>query len=430
MRGKIISILFIVCIFLSIFSNNIAAETEKDVYIIPIEGEINTSTYQFIKKEVNKIDKYQAKAIIFDIDTYGGEIEEAEKIKNLIMDLEVPTISFVNNKAESAGVLLTISSEKVVMSHEATIGSAETIPNTEKILSFWVSLLKNTAKNRGRDPRIIAAMADKDVEIKGIVKKGKLLNLGARDAKKYGIADLIANDYKDILQEFDIQYRGIKTIDISLKVKLAGIITSPYISTLLIYLGLIGLIIELIAPGFGAGGTVSLVSFALFFGGNILAGNSGLGVLIIFLAGLVLIVIEALIPGFGIPGIGGIIFILASLVLAMDSLALAGGSILIALILTVISTYLLIKYGQRSPYLDKIVLGTKQTKNDGYTSLSDKDKYLNQRGVVVSYLRPSGTIEIEGKRVDAVSQGDFIKKGEVVKVIKVEGPKVIVKKID
>ncbi len=105
-------------------------------------GEINKASYNYLNSTLKEIEEKSSAAIIFEIDTYGGLINEAEKIKNLIIDLKVPTISFVNTKAESAGVLIAISSEKVVMAKSSTIGSAETIPNTEKILSMWKGFFK------------------------------------------------------------------------------------------------------------------------------------------------------------------------------------------------------------------------------------------------------------------------------------------------
>ncbi len=159
-------------IFLLLFSIVALAEGSGDVYVIPIQGEINKATYNYLKSTLNDILAKSPKAIIFEIDTYGGLIDQAEKIKNLIIGLDIPTISFVNSKAESAGgVLITISSEKVVMANSSTIGSAETIPNTEKVLSMWRSFLRDVAQLRGRDPKIIEAMADTDIYIEGISEK-------------------------------------------------------------------------------------------------------------------------------------------------------------------------------------------------------------------------------------------------------------------
>ena len=294
-KTRILALTFLILIF---FNGMVLAEDKGDIYVIPIQGEINRATYNFLRDTLNEIVKNSPKAIIFEIDTYGGLIDEAEKIKNLIIDIDIPTISFVNNKAESAGVLITISGEKVVMAESSTIGSAETIPDTEKVLSMWRSFLRDVAQLRGRDPEIVEAMADRDIHIDGVSEKGKLLNLTSREALEYGIADFISNDYDEILSHFDISYSNIVKVEESMELKVAKILSSPYISTLLLTIGFVGLVIEIFTPGFGVGGTISIIAFGLFFGGNIIAGNSKWTSLAIFVTGLILLVIEAIVPGF------------------------------------------------------------------------------------------------------------------------------------
>ncbi|WP_243414862.1 NfeD family protein [Sporosalibacterium faouarense] len=370
------------------------------------------------------------KAIIFEIDTYGGYINEAEKIWKLISGLDIPTISYVNTKAESAGVLITISSDKIAMSDGSTIGSAETIPNTEKVLSMWVSWLRDAAESNGRNPQLVAAMADKSIEIPGVVKEGKLLNLNSTKAKELGLADVVANDYEEILNYLDIDYNNIVSSSPTLRTHIASLLSDPYISGILIILGFVGFVIEVMAPGFGAGGTLSFIAFTLYFSGNILAGNSGLGVVLIFLAGVVLIIIEALIPGFGITGIGGIVAISISIVLATNSIQAALLSLTLAIVISAVVLIILIKYGYKSPYLSKVILKENQDKDKGYIGISYMNKYLGKEGEAISFLRPAGIILIGDDRVDAVSQGDFIEKGSKVKVVKVEGGKVIVRKVN
>jgi len=418
-------IILLVALSQSIF----AEEALGDVYVIPIKGEINRATYNFINTTLNDIVKSSPEAIIFEIDTYGGLIDETEKIKNLIMSLDIPTISFVNNKAESAGVLLTISSEKVVMANSSTIGSAETIPNTEKVLSMWRSFLRDVAQQRGRDSKIVEAMADKDIYIEGLSEKGKLVNLTSNEALKYGIADLIADNYEEILANFNIPYNSIVQIEENLELKFAKLLASSSISTLLITIGLVGLVIEVFTPGFGVGGIISIISFGLFFAGNIMAGNSQWTSLIIFVVGLILLVIEAISPGFGLPGISGIILIIVGIILAMGSLQLAVMSLSISIIFTAIITIILIKQGKRIEAFNKIVLSTKQEDEEGYVSSPLKIEYLNKEGIAASDLRPSGVIKIGEEKLDALSEGNYIPKGSQIKVIRVEGSKIIVRRM-
>lgn len=427
MKRKTIVILSLLVILL--FNAIVFAQDKENVYVLPIKGEINQATYNFLNSTLTKITRESPKAIIFEIDTYGGVIDYTEKIKNLIMDLNVPTISFVKNKAESAGVLITISGEKVVMAESSTIGSAETIPNTEKVLSMWRSFLRDAAQQRGRNTHIVEAMADSDIYIDGISEKGKLVNLTSSEALKYGIADFVSDDYAEFLSHFDISYSNIVKIDESLELKFAKMLASPQMNTILLTIAFVGLVIEIFTPGFGIGGAISIISFGLFFAGNIMVGNSQWTSLIIFIVGLILLIIEAIAPGFGLPGISGIILIIVGTILAMGSLQSALMSLSISIIITAIITIILIKQGHRSKILDKVILSTDQKDEDGYLSSSIRTDLLGKEGISVSELRPSGIIKINEDRLDALSNGGFIPKNTKIKVVKVEGSKIIVRRL-
>lgn len=426
-RTKIIALFLI---FMALINCIAYSQQQRgNVYVIPIKGEINEVTYQFLKGTIDKISTKDPAAIIFEIDTYGGQIDQAEKIKNLIYSIDIPTISFVNNKAESAGVLITISSEKVVMAESSTIGSAETIPNTEKVMSMWVSFLKDMAELRNRDPKIVTAMADKDVEIEGIKEKGKLLNINAREANKFGIADYISNSYEDMLEHFNINYSDVVKVEEGKGIKVAKFVTNPYVSTLLLTLGFVGMVIEIFTPGFGIGGIISLIGFGMFFGGNIMAGNSQWTSLVLFVIGLILLVIEGMVPGFGLPGISGIILIIAGIILAMDSFTGAIISLSVAIIVTTVISIVLIKYGYKSPLIGKAVLSKSQRNEDGYVSANPKAEFLNKEGIAITELRPTGIVDVDNHRIDALSEGNYIDKGSKIKVVKVEGSKIIVRRM-
>lgn len=422
------SILILLVFFLSSFGFAAKDESSK-VYVIPIKGEINRATYNYVKDVMKDLNKENVDAIIFEIDTYGGLILEAEKIKNLIIETNIPTISYVNNKAESAGVLLTIASEKVVVAQNATIGSAETIPNTEKILSVWRAMLRDTAQYRGRDSNIIEAMADSDIVIDNVSHKGKLVNLTSKEAVEYGVADYTSGSYEDILAHFDIETNEIVEKKEGLQIKLAKYISSPYISSLLLALGFTGLIIEILTPGFGAGATISVLGFGLYFSGNILAGNSNWTSLALFVTGLILLVIEGVVPGFGLPGISGIILVFAGTILAMSNFSIAILSLSLAIIITTIVTIILMKLGYKSKILDKIVLNTKHDKEKGYLSVDSMDVLLDKEGTTITELRPSGFINIDGEKYDALSDGSLIPRETLIKVVRVEGSKIFVRRV-
>ncbi|HEY4544574.1 MAG TPA: ATP-dependent Clp protease proteolytic subunit, partial [Tissierellaceae bacterium] len=229
MKKKSIIIFLIVML---LFTNSLVFakenKTNDKAYVIPIHGEINGATKNFVVEQINKLNnKDDVGCIIFDINTYGGLIDKAIDIKDSIISTDIKTISYVNNKAESAGVLLTIASEDIAVSQNATIGSAETIPNTEKVMSMWRAVLRDTAQHRGRNPLIIESMAEKDIFIPGVIVKGKLLNLTSQEAIELEIADVVASDYEEILNKLEIDYESIVVIEENYQIKLAKYISNP-----------------------------------------------------------------------------------------------------------------------------------------------------------------------------------------------------------
>ncbi|MBR1807728.1 MAG: hypothetical protein IJ774_15265 [Selenomonadaceae bacterium] len=79
--------------------------------------------------------------------------------------------------------------------------------------------------------------------------------------------------------------------------------------------------------------------------------------------------------------------------------------------------------------LDELVLDERQKNRDGYTSVTDKSRFLGAIGVCATDLRPAGTITVEGEPVDVVTEGSFVKQGDIVKVINVDGSRVLVRQV-
>jgi membrane-bound serine protease (ClpP class) len=402
--------------------------SKGNVYVVPIKGEINNATFNFVENQIEKLNKDGAAAIIFEIDTYGGLVDAAIKIKDAIIGSNIPTISFVNNKALSAGALVTIASDHVVMSETSVIGAAETIPNDEKTLSMWRSVLRDTAQFRGIDPLYIEAMADKDIAIPGVIERGKLLSLTAIEAHDYGVCELISSDYNEMLENFGINYSNIEMVDESMQIQFSKLISSPLVSSLLLTLGFLGLVIELFTPGFGIGAAISLIGFGLYFGGNILAGNSGWTEIVLFIIGLILLGIEALAPGFGLPGISGIIIILVGVVLAMDNLEYAIMSLSIAIIISTFIGIGLVRKGYNSKLFRKVILNSKLVTNKGYLSNTDRSYMTGKDGRTITDHRPSGFSIIDNEKVDTISDEGFISKDTEIIVTRVEGSKIIIRR--
>ena len=102
--------------------------------------------------------------------------------------------------------------------------------------------------------------------------------------------------------------------------------------------------------------------------------------------------------------------------------------------IAVLGIFIVLYLGSRSSkknagMLEELVLDERQQNRDGYTSVIDKSKFLGAIGVCVTDLRPAGTITVEGEPVDVVTEGSFVKAGDSVKVINVDGSRVLVRQI-
>ncbi|MDD3839096.1 MAG: NfeD family protein [Clostridia bacterium] len=428
-KNIFIMVLVILVLFLPIYSANAESEDQANICVIPVSGEINPAQAGFVKSAIEKAEAEKFDLIILDINTPGGLIDSAFEIKDAIFDCNIRTISFVNKRALSAGVLLAVSCDKMYMAPGSTIGAAETIPNDEKILSAWKEDVISAAEVNGKDADIVSAMIDRDVEIEGLIDKGKLLTLSSTKAQQIGFSDGTFQNISKIaeVQGFD-SYKA-QRVDSDFKVNLAKMVSSAYVAPFLLSIGIISLIIEIFAAGFGLAGTISIVSFSLYFWGNILAGNADWGAVILFLAGLMLLLIELGIPGFGVVGAGGIICVILSIFLASSSPQSALISLVTAIILSIIILPITFKYVSKSKIFDKIILRYSQKDDSGNIGWSKYQDYLDKSGYALTDLRPSGAVDVNGEKIDVVSEGEFIDRGSEVKVVRVEGRKIVVKKI-
>lgn len=195
------------------------------------------------------------------------------------------------------------------------------------------------------------------------------------------------------------------------------------ISNTLIIAGFITLIISALSKKVNLSLILSSLCFLLFLAGAIYSAEISLPLFGLFFLGGVFLFFEILIPGFGVFGIGGIFAMVLGISLPSYSLEIKLISFSLAIILTTLIAIYMIKKGTINKSLSKLVLDDQiDEKSKDLSSLN------NKFGKSLSNLRPSGIIEIEGKKYDALTDGEFIEKNQVIKVIRTEGKKIIVEK--
>lgn len=430
---KIIAILVLLILLILVFP--LSAQEEAPVYIIPIKGVVDGGMQAFVHRSYGLAEENNAAAVILEIDTPGGYVWSAVKIRNIIHKSPVATIAFVEEGAISAGALIALVSETLVMAPGSTIGAAEPQRGGQradaKTLSYWVAQLEAAAEETGREQIIAKAMADVNVEIPGVVNKGELLTLTPNRALELGMIDNVLVNRTALLEEYGLADNKIIELEPTFAEDVVRWITNPTIATLLLIVGLVGLILEIFTIGFGIAGTVGVFSLSLYFFGHMIAGISGFEAILLFILGLILLATEVIIiPGFGIAGIGGIVALVAGIVLAAPTVNHGVTSLVIAILATGVLVAVSIKFLPTRNVWKRLILGDKQLRAGGYNAPSvELVELVGSEGVAITPLRPSGAVKIGDKRIDVVTTGNYIPSGTEVKVVKVEGTRVIVDKI-
>ena len=413
------------------------ASSYQTVMVIPVDNTVEKGLAAFMQRAFNEAEKENVDLIILEIDTPGGRVDAAMEIKTIIMNSPIATVALVKGQAISAGALIALSADHIAMQPGATMGDAEIRMGNErvtdeKVLSAWYKELASAAEAQGRDPQIAIAFADRDIEIPGVIAAGKLLTLTTREAIELGMADYEVRNMEELLDVFGLENPKIINANPTTAERIARFLTNPFVAPLLLTIGIAGIAIEFFTAGFGIFGLIGITALALFFTGFIVLGMSSWTVLLLFILGVLLLLAEAVMPGFGVFGIGGLLAIIASIVLVSPTFEAAIISLTVAIIGTLILLPISFKFLAVRGVWKKLILGNKLDTEEGYiASRKEWADYLNKEGIALNTLRPSGTVELEdGTRLDVVTTGDYITKDSRIKVIKVEGNRIVVRKID
>lgn len=428
---------FILFSCLSFFTYIQAAEGEgKLVYVIPIEDTVERGLEAFVKRTTNEAKEASADHIIFEINTPGGRVDAAKNIGEILQDLEIETTSFVTVEALSAGSYLALNTDNIYMKPQASMGASGVINSDgtaadKKAQSAWIASMKSAASSKDRDPLYAEAMANANVDLPDYgAPKGEYLTLDAETAVEIGYAEDIVDHRTALLHSLSLSDAEVVETSPTFAEGLARFLTNPVVVPILLSLASIGLVVELYSPGFGIPGSIGLVSLILFFYGHIIAGLAGYEAIVLLILGIVLIIIEIFAPG-GILGFIGLAAIVVSLFMSTDNIGQMSISILIAISLAIIVAVVLFKtIGLEKGIFRHVILNDATTTELGYVSTVNRKELIGREGIAVTPLRPSGTAEFNDERLDVVSEGGaFIDMSRPVKIVKVEGSRIVVRPI-
>jgi membrane-bound serine protease (ClpP class) len=438
----VLGLLFSLCL-----AGPVSAQKPSVVYVAPIEGMIDLGLAPFVERVLQEATDAGAAAVILEINTFGGRVDAAVLIRDALLNAKVPTVAFINKRAISAGALIALATEKIVIAQGGTIGAATPVqmgqpgapaqPVEEKTVSYVRKEFRATAEARKRPPLIAEAMVDADVAIPGLIEKGKLLTLTTEEALKHKIADFRADTIEEVLKQLGFPGAEARRASPNWAENLVRFFTHPVVSSLLITIGMLGIILEIRTPGFGVPGALGIASLALFFWGHWLVQLAGWEEILLVVSGVVLLAAEIfIIPGFGVAGVLGIAALLSGLSLSLigggatwDFILKAVSRVIFSLLLALIGSLVLLRFLPRLPFGKRLILQTGLAAGEGYASPPETDrKWLGKTGTTVSPLRPSGIADVEGERVDVVSDGEFIEAGAQIIVSRVDGNRIVVRR--
>lgn len=324
--SDIFFILFLCCFLTAALAFPVGAQEEK-VLILEIAGAITPASDNIIVDAIEKAENEDFEALVISLDTPGGGLEETQVIIKEIENTSVPVIGYVpeSGKAWSAGTLILMGTDIAAMAPFTVIGSAQPVQvspegtepvEDEKIINALVKFSVSTAKKHGRN----------ETFAEEVITKNK--NLDAEEALASGVIEYVSPSIPDLLDQIDgeevkettLETENARTENYEPPFPLAflRLISSPIISSLLLTIGLYGIIFGISNPGAGAEifGVIAIVLGLIGTGFDV-----NIAAIFLILVGVGLMLVEIQSPGFGVFGIAGLI----SLVIGSIFLVPMGG---------------------------------------------------------------------------------------------------------
>jgi membrane-bound serine protease (ClpP class) len=444
-------------------TNPPAAAAAGKVYILPIREDIMPPLVYVVRRGVKEAMEANADALILDMNTDGGRVDVTEEIIQIISKFKGTTVTYVNDRAFSAGAFISVATQKIYMAPQSVIGAAapimmsptgtgvEKMPDTveAKMTSAVRALVRTQAEKNNHNIEVIEAMIDKTkaLTIDGEVlnKEGNILTLTDRQAaREYGnppkalLSSGTVESMEILLQQ--LGYAGAQRIEIKPTgaEQLGTWITA--IAPILLIIGIIGIYIEFKTPGFGLPGIVGIAAFAVYFLGGYVAGFSAAGWVILFVLGLLLLVVELfLVPGTFIAGITGIVLMLVALVMGMvdlypgtpavpslPQLQLPLRDLGIALAGSVVIALVLARYLPTTSLFRQLVSQSASGVASSATQEANQTARLGRTGIAIANLCPGGKARFDDDLLDVVTRGEPVEKGQAVRIIGHSGTAAVV----
>ena len=418
-----------------------------------------------VRRGVQEADAAKAKAIIFVMDTPGGTLDAASDIIRLIERAPMPTYTFVEKDAYSAGAIIAMATKTIYMAPGSVIGAAtpmmmspmggapENLPEKieEKMISAVAAQIRAAAEQGGHDTQLAEKMVRSDGEYRiddvVVAASNRLLTLTNQEAerevgpdKRKLLSSGTVKNVDDLLLRIGLAGAEKRELQVTSAERMARWIAA--LSPLFLMAGLLGIYLEIKTPGVSLPGILGVMALLLFFWGHHIAGLAGMEDMLLFVIGVVLLLVEIFIlPGHGIFGVMGGALIFWALLSAMaeklpgdpwyPTMPALQGPLLnlsIGIISGAVLAVLLGRFLPRVGPVNRLVLAQANTRSLGYAASDDSNNLMGLTGKAQSELRPAGAAIFGDRRLDVVTRGEFIKAGQPVRIVETHGNHIVVER--
>jgi len=464
-------------------------QTVKPVWI-EIHGPIDPVKQSYLKRRIEQARQEGVNLVFFQINSNGGLVTAADGVADMIAGIkDMKTVAFVDDHALGVAALTALACDDIVFRRGATMGDVRQVltgrnGRPEGLDEGQVKLLARRAaylaEQKGHPVAVARAMVDPEAVIvmakdtktgaTGLVLKsdvdaepgryvdaevrkeaGQVLTVKGDEAPTYDLGRVV-NDADDFKALYGLRGKAIRVDGPTWVDSLVTVLTDPFVSWLLLFVGLFMLVLELKLPGIGLPAITSSLAFLLFFWSHYLSGTADQLEIILFLVGMICLALELFVfPGFGVFGMSGVLLILTSIVMASHTFVWPtqeyeyremGYTLLqvtVAMVAVGGGAVVLARYFPSMPLFNRLVLkpepwtgvgeaepAAKPTA-EGYDSLAF---LVGETGRTTTVLRPTGKARFGELLVDVTADGFYIEPDSLVEVVDVQGSRVIVKRMD
>ncbi|HSI83393.1 MAG: NfeD family protein [Candidatus Methylacidiphilales bacterium] len=440
---------------------------EKDlVYILTLDDEVSPLMELKARRGVKEAIEMKADALILRIDTNGGMISSTQELIKIIgrFPHQKRIYAYVDNRALSAGAMLAATARNIYMAPSSFIGAASPLLINQsdgkvmelpklvqgKFLSATQAMIRTVAETNGHNPILFEAMVNPEVEVKigdkVVHAKGQVLTLTAAEAElKYGkpprpllsmgtvpnLDAMVRIAGGDNARRAEFKASGFESIAEFL----------VYLSPLLVMAAFVLAYLEFQKPGTMIFGGLAAVCFLLQFFAHQVAGLTGSGPMILFIAGVAFVLLEIfLVPGSIVLGGLGLVMMVGGLILSMTDIYPTGAlipdmdamlrpmvNVTISLGAAVISIILIAHFLPKRVLFAALDAATVSGPAVAISEVAGHRLHLGEEGEAITMLRPSGTARFGGVPVDVVTDGIMVPKGTRVVIEKIEGMRTVVR---